>query len=295
MNMLRRFVGAVLLAGYSLTSWAIAPYIKADAVPAGELAAVSAAVEKKLTGAGFQVLGHYSPKGMPTHGVVVVTDAAMLAKIRELGGAHIVAAPIRVGVTASGEVSYANPDYWYRAYLRTRFKQAESNVRDVQSRLAKALGAGAGFGGDESAKDLPVYRYMMGMERFDDPKNVLAKHADFDAAVKAVQDNLGKGVAGSSKVFELIVPEKKIAVFGVAMDSAENGDAVILNKIGVQDRVAAFPYEIFVVNNEVRAFYGRYRLALAFPDLSMGHFMRIVYVPEELHGALTRVAGGKLR
>ena len=293
--MLRRFVGALLLAGYSLTSWAIAPYLKADSVPAGQLAAVSAAVEKKLADAGFQILGRYTPKGIASHGVVVATDPAMLAKVREMGGAHIVAAPIRIGVTEAGEVSYTNPDYWYRAYLRTRFPQAESTVRDLQSRLAKTLGAGPGFGGDEPAKDLLNYRYMVGMERFDDKKNVLAKHADFDAAVKTVQENLQKGVAGTSKVYELIVPEKKIPVFGVAMNSDNNGDAVIINKIDVKERVAGFPYEIFVVDNEVRAFYGRYRLALAFPDLSMGQFMRIVYAPEEIQGTLTTVAGGKPR
>ena len=291
--MLRRLIGGLLLAGYALTSWAIAPYVQGDRVPAGNIAAVSAAVEKKLSDAGFQVLGHYAPKGVGTHGVVVAVDPAMLAKVREIGGAHIVAAPIRIGVSEAGEVAYSNPDYWYRAYLRNRFQQGESAVADLQTRLAKTLGAGAKFGGDEAAKDLPTYRYMVGMERFDDKKNLLAKHADFDTAVRTVQENLKKGVAGTSKVYELVLPEKKLAVFGVAMNNPETGDAAIINKIGVADRIAAFPYEIFVVNNEVHGFYGRYRLALAFPDLSMGHFMRIVYVPEEILATLTAVAGGK--
>jgi hypothetical protein len=293
--MLRRFIGGLLLAGYALTSWAIAPYVQGDRVPAGNIAAVSAAVEKKLADAGFQVLGHYAPKGVSTHGVVVAVDPATLAKVREIGGAHIVAAPIRIGVSEAGEVSYTNPDYWYRAYLRARFQQAAPTVQDLQARLAKTLGAGARFGGDEAAKDLPTYRYMVGMERFDDKKNLLAKHADFDAAVRTVEENLKKGVAGTSKVYELVLPEKKLAVFGVAMNNAETGDASIINKIGVADRIAGLPYEIFVVNNEVHAFYGRYRLALAFPDLSMGHFMRIVYAPEEIHATLTTVAGGKKR
>lgn len=293
--MLRRFIGALLLAGHTLTSWAIAPYVQGDRVQAGNLTAVSAAVEKKLTDAGFQVLGHYSPRGISTHGVVVAVDPATLAKVREIGGAHIVAAPIRVGVSEAGEVSYANPDYWYRAYLRSRYQQAEPTVRDLQARLAKTLGAGPAFGGDEPAKNLPVYRYMVGMERFDDKKNLLAKHADFDTAVRTVRENLSKGVAGTSKVFELIVAERKVALFGVAMNNPETGDATIVDKIGVTDRIAAFPYEIFVVNNEVHAFYGRYRLALSFPDLGMGQFMRIVYAPEEILTTLTAVAGGKPR
>lgn len=290
--MLRRVLLACLLGLHSLAAWAIAPYIAGDRVAAGELPAVAAAVEKKLTAAGFQVLGVYSPQGLPTHGVVVVTDSGMLTRIREFGGSAIVAAPIRVGITTEGVVSYTNPDYWYRAFLRQRFAQAEPDARAVQAKLAQALGAGPGFGGDETAAELPRYRYIVGMERFDDKKNLLAKHASFDAAVKTVQDNLARGAAGVSKAYEVVMPDKKIAVFGVAMNSPANGDAAIIKKIGIQDRIAGFPYEVFVMNNEVHAFYGRYRLALAFPDLSMGHFTRIVYAPEDIHATLTTVAGG---
>ena len=290
--MLRRFLFACLLGTYSLTAWAIAPYISGDRVQPGDLAMVAAEVEKKLTAAGFQVLGLYTPQSLPTHGVVVATDAGMLANVREFGGASIVAAPIRVGITTDGVVSYMNPDYWYRAFLRQRFAQAEPAARDVQSRLAQALGAGPGFGGDETAADLPRYRYIVGMERFDDKKNVLARHASFEAAVKTLHDNLAGGVAGVSKAYELVMPDRKMAVFGVAMNSPANGDAAIIKKIGVQERIAGFPYEMFVLNNEVHAFYGRYRLALAFPDLSMGHFTRIVYAPEDILATLKTVAGG---
>jgi hypothetical protein len=291
--MLQRLLLACLLGLHSLAAWAITPYLTGDRVAAGELSAVAAEVEKRLTAAGFEVLGIYAPKGLGTHGVVVATDAGMLAKIREFGGAAIVAAPIRVGVTTSGIVTYANPDYWYRAFLRTRFPQAEAAARSVQARLAKALGAGPGFGGNELASELPRYRYIVGMERFDDRKNLLARHASFDAALKTVQENLARGVAGTSKAYEVVMPDRKLAVIGVAMNSPTHGDAALLGKIGVQDRIAGYPYEIFVLNNEVHAFYARYRLALAFPDLSMGQFMRIVYAPDEILATLRAVAGGR--
>lgn len=291
--MLRQLLVAGLLALNAMSAWAIAPYVTADRVQAGELAAVAAEVEKKLAAEGFQVLGRYLPQGLPTHGVVVATDAAMLAKIREFGGTAIVAAPIRVGIATDGTVSYSNPDYWYRAFLRQRFPQAEAAARAVQSRLARALGAGPGFGGDEAAVELPRYRYVFGMERFDDKKNLLARHATFDVAMSVVRDNLTRGLAGVSKVYEVAMPDRKIAVFGVAMNSPANGDAVMLKKIGVQDRIAGFPYELFVIDNEVHAFYGRYRLALAFPDLSMGHFVRIVYAPEDILATMKTVAGGR--
>ncbi len=291
--MLQRILLACLLGVSTLSAWAISPYIPGDRVQAGKLSAVSAEIEKKLTTAGFQVLGLYTPKYFPTHGVVVATDAGMLDKIRSFGGAAIVAAPIRVGFTTDGVVTYANPDYWNRAFLGQHFAQAAPAVSSVQSRLAKALGAGPGFGGNESAADLPEYRYILGMERIDDEKNLLATHASFDAAVRTVQENLGKGISNTSQAYELVLPESKLAVFGVAMNKKENGDAVIIGKIGVQDRVAGLPYEIFVVDGKVYALYGRYRLALAFPDLSMGSFMRIVYVPDDIRKTLKAVAGGK--
>lgn len=289
--MLRRWLLACLLGFNSLAAWAIAPYIAGDRVAAGEWQAVAAEVEKKLSGAGFQVLGRYAPKGLPTHGVVVVTDVSILEAIRELGGPTIVAAPIRVGFTTDGAVSYSNPDYWYRAFLRTRFPRAEAVARSVQSRLAHALGAGPGFGGDETAAELPRYRYIVGMERFDDKKNLLAKYANFAEALETVRDNLARGVAGTAKAYEIVLPEQRLAVIGVAMNSPANGDVAILRKIGAEDRIAGYPYEIFIVDREVRAFYARYRLALAFPDLGMGTFMRIVYAPEEIHTTLKTVAG----
>jgi len=291
--MLQRFLLACLLGVTSLSAWAIAPYIPGDRVQPGDLSAVAAEVEKKLTTAGFQVLALYTPKYLPTHGVVVATDAGMLTRIHSFGGSTIVAAPIRVGITTDGVVSYANPDYWDRAFLGEHFAQAEPAVVSVQSRLAKALGAGPGFGGNESAADLPDYHYIMGMEHFEDDKNLLATHADFESAVHAVQENLAKGLSSVSKAYELVLPDSKLAVFGVAMNSRDIGDTVIIGKLGVRDRVAGFPYEMFVVNNKVYALYGRYRLALAYPDLSMGSFMRIVYVPEDIREMLKSVAGGK--
>jgi hypothetical protein len=290
--MMQRILLACLLGVTTLSAWAISPYIPGDRVHPGKLATVAAEVEKKLTTEGFQVLGLYTPKYLPTHGVVVATDAGLLDKIRSFGGSTIVAAPIRVGITTDGAVAYANPDYWGRAFLGERFIQAEPAVHSIQSRLAKALGAGPGFGGNESATDLPEYRYMMGMESFDDEKNLLATHPDFESAVRTVQENLAKGRSSVSKAYELVLPESKVAVFGVAMNSRDISDTLIIGKIGVQDRIAGFPYEMFVVNDKVYALYGRYRLALAFPDLSMGSFIRIVYAPEDIHAMLKAVAGG---
>jgi hypothetical protein len=209
-----------------------------------------------------------------------------------MGGTNIIGAAIRVGIKSDGEVSYMNPDYWYRAYFRSQFSQAEHAVQDLQNKLATTLGARGTFGGDESAADLPKYRYLIGMERFESDKNLLAHYASFDEALKTVRENLEKGVGHTSKVYEVVMPDKKIAVFGVGMSDETLGDGRWVAKIGGQDQIAALPYELMIVNNEVQALYGRFRIAVAFPALSMGHFMRIASTPNDIVQTLMAVAGG---
>ena len=279
----------VLWAPFAL---ALSPYIQANKVPGSDLKAVMAAVEDKLQAEGFSVVGRHTPGGVPGHGVVVVTDKGLLDAIRNIGGMAIIGAGIRVGVKSDGTVSYINPEYWYRAYFRKDYPKAESAVKTLQEKLAKALGAAKGFGGDVDASDLPNYRYMIGMERFDSDKSELKTHPSFDVAVKAVQDNLAKGVAHSGKVYEVIMADKKIAVFGVAMNDAKHGEGWWVKKIG-SENIAALPWEIVIVNGKVSALYGRYRTALAWPTLGMGTFMGISDHPDTTAEMLTAVVGGK--
>jgi hypothetical protein len=167
-------------------------------------------------------------------------------------------------------------------------------VKSVQLRLQKALGEGRAFGGDVPEGDLPTYRYMLGMERFDAANSELASHGSFEEAIKAVQAGLASGAGNTSRVYEVIMPEQKIAVFGVAMNDPSTGEGWWVNKIGA-DHMAGLPYEIFVVNNKVYALYARYRIALAWPSLGMGQFMGIMNAPEAIRTTLIRVAGGSDR
>lgn len=271
---------------------AVTPYIYGDKVNAGDIKSAMAQVEKKATAEGFSVIGHHYPAGMSQYyGVLIVTDKGILDAIRSMGGATVVGAAIRIGVRSDGTVSYMNPDYWYRAYFRKQFGSAEGAVKAVKEKLSSALGAGKGFGGDEKADSLASYRYMAGMEKFDSDKNELKSYPSFESAVKAVQDNLAKGKNTTSKSYEVIMADKKIAVFGVAMNDPKTGENWFVKKIG-SDNIAALPYEIYVVNGKVNALYGRYRLALAWPNLGMGTFMGISDAPDEILETLTGVAGG---
>ncbi len=278
----------------SVSAWAINPYLYGDPLAAGNVHAVAASAEKRLEAEGFKVVGKYFPKHYPGHGIVIATDEAMLKEIAEAGKQTIASAAIRVGVKADGTVSYTNPDYWYRATFRNRFPSVENTVDGMQKRLSRALGAGQGFGGDESAKSLSNYRYMVGMERLDSSKNRLTELESFNDAVKTVRDNLSRKIADTAKVYEVIIPGKQLAVFGVAFTDEENGDASWLKTINAPESFAGLPYEIFVVGNEVHALHARYRIALSFPDTGMGTFMRISNIPNMIRDTLLQVAGGKV-
>ncbi len=270
---------------------ALAPYLKGDKLPGADLSAQLEQVEKKLQAEGFTVIGRHTPAGVAGHASLVVTDPAMLSAIRTIGGSSVIASGIRVGVQADGTVSYINPDYWYRAYLRSNFKSAQAAVSATQARLVKALGNTGGFGGDVAEADLENYRYMLGMERFNSANSELASHASFEAALKAVRGNLASEVGGTRRVYEVVSAQNQTAVFGVAMNNPGDGEAWWVNKIGA-DHMAGLPYEVFIVDNKVYALYARYRIALAWPALGMGQFMGIINAPDAIRATLSRVASG---
>lgn len=288
---MRKLLAILFLIGFAPMAWALSPYFYGDKVAAGDVASVQALVEAKLAKVGFQVIGKHAPAGLGSHGVVVVSDDALLGAVKKLGGANIVGAPIRVGVKADGTVSYVNLEYWSRAYFRKQYPQAEKTVKAVQSKLGKALGAGKPFGGNVDKQDLSDYQYMFGMEGFDSDKNVVMEHLSFEDAVKTVQENLARNVGKTAKVYEIVMPDKKLAVFGVALNDPKEGEGWWVKQVGA-DNIAALPYEIYVVDKKASHLFARFRIALSWPNVGMGAFMRIVEAPGIIRDTLTVVAGG---
>lgn len=286
---MKRSIAALSLFLAAAAAQALQPYNAGDKLVGGDLKAAMAAAEQKLAAAGFTLIGRHTPQGLPQYGTLVVTEPGLSEALKRIGGSAIIGAPIRVGVQADGSMSYANLAYWERAYLRKDYGKAESAVKVATGKLEKALGAGKPFGGDVAEGSLAKYHYMMGMEYFDE-KSELKEYAGFDEALKAVEGNLAKGVGQTAKVYELSMPEKKIAVFGVALNDAENGEGWWVKKIG-PSHIAGLPWEVWIVDGKVFGLYGRYRTALAWPELGMGQFMGIVQHPDTTKKMLEQVAG----
>ena len=57
--------------------------------------------------------------------------------------------------------------------------------------------------------------------------------------------------------------------------------------IAQQKHVTFLPYELLVVGKEVLMLHGRFRIALSFPDLTMGTFTKIMSTPGEIEDLLS--------
>jgi hypothetical protein len=289
---MKRVLVWLLLAFWTPLAWAVSPYIVGDKVKANTLDGATGIVRAKLDALGLKVIGEHRPKGVDKWATVVATDDRILNTIKALGGDSIVGAAVRVGVSANGDVIYMNPDYWYRAFFRERYPVAKDAVSELQNKLGKGLGNKSRVGGDVPVEELPTYHYMIGMERFISDKNRLRTFSGFDEAVRTVRENLAKQVADTQYVYEVVMPDEKIAVFGVGMNDFEYGEGWWVNKIGPEN-IAALPYELYIMDNAAYSLYARYRIAIGWPALGMGAFMRIVEAPDAILKTMVLVSGGK--
>jgi len=274
-----------------VTSWAAnyMPFVLSS-MEAGSVAEATDKAKSALQDKGFEVVGEYSPAKNTQ--VLVVTNNTLksIAAESENGG---FGAMERVSITEKSgqiQVSYTNPVYMWNAY------RMKGDITPVQTAMQAALGAKKEFGADEalSADDLREYHYKMMMPYFDD-EDELADYGSYDEAIKQVEAGLSSGKAGASKVYRIDIPGTKMTVFGVGLQNKEAADTFIMNKIdkNPESHAAHFPYEILVVDDEVIALNGKFRIAMNWPSLSMmgeGSFMSISNAPDDIVAALESVA-----
>ena len=134
------------------------PFVLASRGP-GEVESIAAEAKAKLAGAGFTVLGDYTP--YPGAWVAAITSDELLAAAGSERNAGYGAVQ-RVSVTKVGEeiqVAYTNPVYMAEAY------RMKADLAPVAAKLEKALGRTEEFGPPAGLTDkaLRKYHYMMGM------------------------------------------------------------------------------------------------------------------------------------
>lgn len=293
--------GAIMFAtaGVAIADEPLKPFTLAYTT-SGDMAQVAEDVKQKITGAGFEIVGSYSPYEGAT--IIAITNDALkkAAASAEFGG---YAAGQRVTLTKVGEeiqVSYTNPTYYGNAYRLSD----EADLQAAQAALKSALGDKQTFGtGDKqlSEADLRKYHYMFGMEYFDDPSD-LAEYDSHEEAIAAVEAGLSANKGGASKVYRIDIPGKNETVFGVALTDGCSGDQYIMSRVD-KDEVRStghLPYEILVSDGNVYALYARFRIAISWPHLPMvasetgATFFNIMCAPNAIEEALIQAAGGEV-
>ncbi len=201
------------------------------------------------------------------------------------------AAAFKVGfVQKDGKttISYTNPDYILRAYLRDNYNTYKSTFEkfalDLKTTFSAIGDEFTPFGGTVEADKLKKYHYKIMMPYFTDPVS-LNEFASFEEGVQVIEENLKAKKGSTFQVYKIVYPNEEVAVFGIGLKSKEDGESHFLPKIGV-DHAAALPYEIILQNNEATMLHGKYRIALHWPELTMGTFMKIMSTPGDIEDTL---------
>ena len=263
------------------------------------LTEIRTTLKTNLKAEGFNVLGEYKPASDANRWLIVVGSSNLTSAVQKVGGLTGFAATLRVAITKESgvwKVTYTNPKYWGNAYFRDDFPKVESYYNNVTNKFAAAMKKsgtyiGATFGSKEGVEldDLRDYQYMMGMPDFDD----VVELEDFDSyneAVAKIDANLAKGISGLKKVYAYKIPGKNLKLYGIAL-TGSTGESSFMAKIdgGSPKHTAFLPYEILVNDEEVVMLHGRFRIAVAFPDLTMGTFSKIMSTPGDIEDMMEKL------
>ncbi len=249
----------------------------------GDFNAVVEATKKRLSDAKFTLAGEYSP--YPNTHIIVITDKKLqkVASKTKDGG---YGANVRVSITQAGgkiQIAYNNPVYTQHIY------RMKGSLAPVAKKLGKTLGSIKAFGSGDgiSGSDLEDWHYMFGMPYFDDPIE-LGSAGSHSAMVSKIEKALASKKAGNSKVYKIALPGGKQTLFGVAVTQGSGADKTVMSAIDTktEKHSAHLPYEILVSGDTAYILNGKFRIALSFPDLTMGEFMTIKSAPDDLESKL---------
>lgn len=268
----------------------ISPYIKVGE-SSKTMDQTQVDVIKALEGKGFDIIGQYHVGNKDTLKVIVYSRSDLQSITLNVKDRGALAAALKVGLKSDGtntSISYLNPEYLFQAYLMEAYDKHSEGLKKIETDVATSLSAlgkeNKGFGGAKTAQDLREYHYKIMMPYFTDPVE-LKEFTSFEEGVQIIEKNLAAKKGKTEKVYSLIFKDKKTAVFGVALLDDETGENSFLPIIGA-DHLAAMPYEIILENNMATMLHGRYRLALHWPELTMGTFMKIRSAPGDIKDTL---------
>lgn len=219
--------------------------------------------ENKLREAGFSIVATYIPVKEGT--TIIFTDEVLKKEAAKPGRAH--AAVLRMFVDKKEKkISITNPIYFGKAFMQDDF-----NYALYATQLASINKAFVGLKGSVDKldfDDLADFHFMIGMPYYNDALE------------------LGEGTHDALLAKAKNYKEGKLFLFALKLsdDSTLVGYELsrrtkkFVKKIGRQN-AALLPWMISIENSKATALNAKYYIALNYPLLSMGDFMKISSVP----------------
>ncbi len=274
------------------------PYIL-GATSTSSVAEVKTQVKSALEKASFSVIGEYMPANDANRWLLIVSHPALDKAVKAVGGLTGFASTLRVAITKEGNIvniSYTNPQYWGNAYFRKDFTKVAANYTEVENSFKAAMAKvgtpkNTPFGSakGETVTDLREYHYMMGMPYFDETVE-LGTFSTYAAAVAKIDKSAKDGKPGLTLVYKHSIAGTNLTLYGFALSGAKGEKTFLpIIDLGSPKHTAFLPYEVLVKDKEVHMLHGRYRIALSFPDLTMGTFTKIMSTPGDIEEALKQL------
>jgi hypothetical protein len=220
-----------------------------------------ASVESALSSGGFEILGK-DVNGDLTTIVFTCPTLKQLGSKPNRGFAGV----LKLLVDKSDNIiSIRNPLYFEKAYLQKEFD--EGAAKKVLSKLNSI------FPSLKDSKDslkygkLSHYHFMMGMPYYED-MDVVAK-GDANTLLSKLQSN-GKAL------FSLKLGNQTLIGFDL-----DDSVASFVDTIGKKN-ASVLPYMVLVEGGKAKILAPKYEIALSYPMLKMGQFMRISSTPGKI-------------
>ena len=214
----------------------------------------------KLSEAGFQVLATYAPAKRGHLKVIIVTNSSLKGAAGKKNRGFAAVEKVLVDSKAK-TVLVTNPSYWLKAFLQKNY--SAGTAKSVTASFEKALGKLTPGKDTVSSGDLSHYHFMMAMPYYEDM--IELKEGTKSVKNKIFQINLANG----SSLVGISMPK-----------SVEN----FIGKIG-EDKALVLPYTILLQGGKAYILHPKYYLAISYPKLTMGQFMKISNVPDEIEAA----------
>jgi hypothetical protein len=280
----------------SLAQEALSPYFKVADLT-GNIEDANVQITNIISTAGFEVIGEYDPAEKQELKVICFTNNELKKLSLQFADRGALASVLKAALVKENDkitVSILNPEYMFLAYWGEQLVGQEGQLDAMSDKVINAfskLGKLEPYGGFEKRDDLPDYHYMMMMPYFSDPVE-LNEFSSFEEGLKTIRKNLEAKTGSTVKVFEQVFDGKEIAVFGVGLWDKETGEGAFLPTIG-EGHIANLPYEIILQGKMATMLHGKYRIALYWPELKMGTFMKISSTPGEIEDTMKALCGAE--